>query len=349
MRQRLVKEPVIQIDTSLIKQHSHSLVVGVSGGMDSCALLHLLMTNPVTSKKDIKILHVNYGLRGEQSDQDQKLVEKLAHQYQVKIEIIKVEDTQEVMEAKRKLVTQAWAREVRYQYFQKEISQGSLVVLAHHQDDVAESVLLRIAKGQNLRKLAGMSPLFKGVWRPLLGVSRAEIEDYVRAKKLEYREDESNQETYYERNFVRHEVVPRLVRLNPQARRAVSDFAIGYQSQMTLFHQMLAEKYHFQDGPLLSELADLEPVICEEVLAAFFAHLGHSYGSRNFLRSVVQRLKEPEINSIKMQMNKEFYLLAKEGRLRISPLDESQKSAQIAHFEHSKATHKKLIGKKPNL
>ncbi len=329
---------MIQIETSLIKQHSHSLVVGISGGMDSRALLEILVTNPVTSQKKIKLLHVNYGLRGDQSNQDQALVEKLANHYQRPLEVIKVEDTPEVQEAKRKLGTQAWAREVRYYHFQKYIKNNDIVVLAHHQDDITENVLLRIAKGQNLRKLAGMSTFHKGVWRPLLATSRAQIEDFVKAKQLEYREDETNQQTYYERNYVRHEVVPRLVRLNPQARRAISDFANSYQSQMTLFHQMLSEKFEFHKGPLVSELSELDPVISEEILAAFFAHLGHSYGSRNFLRSVVKKISDPNSGPLRIQMNKEFNLLVKEGRVGVFPLGAAQKAAQTAHFEHSK-TH----------
>ncbi len=182
------------------------VVVGVSGGMDSMVLLHLLSASgflPVAA-------HVNYGLRGEASAADEALVRTLCQQWDVPLRVHRAEVSGSV---------QAEARDARYVFFGEVASEvgASAIATAHHRDDQAETVLLNLFRGAGPVGLAGMPmrrPLMSGsaveVIRPLLWASRAGIESYARAHHLLWREDESNQSPAYRRNVLRHEVLPLL-------------------------------------------------------------------------------------------------------------------------------------------
>lgn len=182
------------------------VVAGVSGGVDSVVLLHLLREGgfvPVAA-------HVNYGRRGADSDADEALVRRLCTQWGVPLRVHRGEIGGSVQEA---------AREVRYAFFGAVADEvgASAVATAHHRDDQAETLLLNLFRGAGPVGLAGIPvrrPLTPDstveVVRPLLWALRSVIEAYARAHELPWREDASNQSVSYRRNVVRHEVLPLL-------------------------------------------------------------------------------------------------------------------------------------------
>ncbi len=192
------------------------VVVGVSGGVDSVVLLHLLRGAgfaPVAA-------HVNYGLRGEASEADEALVRRLCHRWDVPLRVRRAEVRGSVQTGS----VQAAAREARYGFFGEAAVGAAAVATGHHRDDQAETVLLNLFRGAGARGLAGIPvrrPLAPGspveVVRPLLWASRAEIEAYARARALPWREDASNASPSYRRNAVRHEVLPLLEQHFPGA------------------------------------------------------------------------------------------------------------------------------------
>jgi tRNA(Ile)-lysidine synthase len=207
---------------AFIKQHhllepNGTVLVAVSGGADSVALLHLLHTlgYPVSA------LHCNFHLRGEESDADQQFVEKLCQQFGVSLGVTHFH-TADYAKSHGISIEMA-ARELRYQWFreQMEAQKAQAIAVGHHMDDQAETLLLNLLRGTGLRGLAGMHPQHNSVVRPLLCVSRKDIEEYLRLHHLAYVTDSTNLQHDVLRNRIRLEVMPLLEQLQPAARQTL--------------------------------------------------------------------------------------------------------------------------------
>lgn len=208
---------------AFIKQHhllepNGTVLVAVSGGADSVALLHLLHTlgYPVSA------LHCNFHLRGEESDADQQFVEKLCQQFGVSLGVTHFH-TADYAKSHGISIEMA-ARELRYQWFreQMEAQKAQAITVGHHMDDQAETLLLNLLRGTGLRGLAGMHPQHNSVVRPLLCVSRKDIEEYLRLHHLAYVTDSTNLQHDVLRNRIRLEVMPLLEQLQPAAKQTLS-------------------------------------------------------------------------------------------------------------------------------
>lgn len=193
------------------------VTLGISGGMDSVFLLHLLHELRNIGKiRDLRLLHVNYGLRGEESDGDAQFVAELSKQYEVPLQLHVV--SAEQREARQGKGIQEWARDLRRGYFAQEIAQGHIVALGHHQDDLLETMIFRAVRGSSTLRLGGMQAYDQGVWRPLLGFWREDLARLQTRHKLPYREDSSNAKITYDRNFVRHQILQPLTHRFPGAK-----------------------------------------------------------------------------------------------------------------------------------
>lgn len=217
--------------------HPSRVLVAVSGGMDSVFLFHVLTQVCSKNKQTaVEIVHVNYGLRGAESDADEVFVRHLAKEKNCPVHVLQVSESSRTNRAGESI--QEWARRVRYEWFQTLLRSGEVLALAHHQDDVAENILLRLSRGSRVSQSLGMEIFKFPYWRPLLYVSKMEIEAAVHGQSLPYREDSSNDKLFYGRNRVRHEVLPVLEQLYPQAKKrlvgAVEDVRIVYQYVRTL-------------------------------------------------------------------------------------------------------------------
>ena len=190
------------------------LIVGVSGGPDSVALLDFLVAR--RPSVEIIVAHVNHGLRGEESDEDQAFVEGLAAKLKVRVMTTRIAPAKQSLEES--------ARTLRYEALRTmaQSAHTTHVAVAHTADDQAETVLLRLIRGAGLTGLGGMRPhrAIHGLElvRPLLTTTRAEVLDYVERRDLAYRSDSSNESTDPRRNFVRLELLPRIQQMNPSIR-----------------------------------------------------------------------------------------------------------------------------------
>jgi len=160
------------------------------------------------------VAHVNFGLRGPESDEDELFVRQLASQHKAPFHTIRVNTRQ--VAATAGISTQMAARQLRYDWFEKLADEFgyAAIATAHHQDDVLETVLINLTRGTGLAGLRGM-PVRQGrIIRPLWFTDRAAIEQYAKEQNLRWREDSSNASDYYPRNRLRHQVVPVLKELN---------------------------------------------------------------------------------------------------------------------------------------
>lgn len=193
------------------------VVVACSGGPDSVALLHLL--NQIKEKFDLKLVvaHVNHKLRGQESDEDERFVKKLAQDLRLAFYTRSFDVAR--IARKKKLSIEEAAREVRYQYL-NELAQRlkeTKIALGHNADDQAETVLMRLIRGAGALGLTGMSIVRGKIIRPLLQIKREEIEEFLKEQNLDFRIDSSNLRQDYLRNRIRLELLPHLKRnYNPK-------------------------------------------------------------------------------------------------------------------------------------
>jgi tRNA(Ile)-lysidine synthase len=183
-------------------------IVGVSGGPDSMALLYLMHRHGY----EVVVVHCNYGLRGEQSEKDQKLVEEVCMLWNMECVSVKLDHN-----SSENGNFQQWARNERYRIFRdlKEEYQGKYILTAHHQDDQIETILQKILRGSGISALKGIESVKMDLFRPLLEVSKSQILDFVEEFNIPYRIDASNEESTYARNFLRNRWFPMLESLFP--------------------------------------------------------------------------------------------------------------------------------------
>lgn len=200
------------------------------------ALLDVLLTADCTR---LEVAHVNFKLRGEESDGDETFVQAYCQQKQLPFHVAHF-DTRQYAEDNG-LSIQMAARALRYDWLEhvRKAQQLHLIATAHHQDDQAETILFQILQGTGLEGLKGMTSKNGAIIRPLLHVSRKEIEAYILEKGLQYRDDSSNDSTYYKRNFIRHEVMPLLEQINPSIKATLDNFGERMRQTNILFQEQV--------------------------------------------------------------------------------------------------------------
>ncbi|MDQ6912405.1 MAG: tRNA lysidine(34) synthetase TilS [Verrucomicrobiota bacterium] len=205
-------------DTEILNQEvlsdfpaANRYLVGVSGGRDSVALLHALLSR---GYRKLIVCHLNHRLRGRSSEADARFVASLAKKNELGFELGSV-DVAKRAEAEKQSIETA-AREERYAFFARVARRRrcSHVFLAHHADDLVETFLLNLFRGAANEGLGSIRPVSKRenltVVRPMLGTWREEIDSYIRKHRLKFREDASNRSLKSTRNRFRHRIIPLL-------------------------------------------------------------------------------------------------------------------------------------------
>lgn len=253
------------------------VLLAISGGRDSVALMHLLREAGFTQ---LILCHLNHGLRGDESIGDAAFVRRIAKKYGLKCEI-EAEDVAALAE-KGRISTETAAREARHAFLLRMAEKYDVwvVLLAHHAEDQAETILANLCRGSGLAGLSGMHAVQRldsglHLVRPLLHVRRSEIDAYLKSKRLKFREDSSNTSPKHRRNRLRHEalpllntifdrdVVPQMLRLGSLAEQ--DDDALERQAMAFL----TAEGRVQEDRTLLitPELLALHPAVSSRVFA----------------------------------------------------------------------------------
>ena len=199
--------------------------VGVSGGIDSMCLLHFLNENREKLDIDVVAIHINHGIREESDDEARFVVEK-CKEWGIRVYKFTIDSPK--LAKDRKLSLETAAREGRYGVFESLIKRDVVdkIALAHHQSDQAETILMHIFRGCGVSGAKGMDPVRDGIYiRPMLPVTKEEIEDYAALNNIDYVVDESNLDTSYARNYVRNIVMKDILQRWPNAVEAINNFA----------------------------------------------------------------------------------------------------------------------------
>lgn len=276
MKQKLIE----YIKKQELFEYGAHILTGVSGGADSVCLLHLLYKMRQEWKLTLTAVHMNHGIRGQEADEDASFVQQLCRTWNIPFFLVQ----ENIPEAARKsgMTEEEAGREWRYREFErlrKELGADRIAV-AHHQDDQAETVLFQLLRGSGMRGLTGMSPKRGKIIRPLLGTSRAEIETYLQENHLAYRQDSTNSDLHYSRNYIRRELLPQIRdHMNHQVVRHLADVAadagqwcdyIERQAEKAI-GQIIKEEENGTISLDCNTFLRQEKVIADEVLRAFFS------------------------------------------------------------------------------
>lgn len=213
------------------------VLVGVSGGADSIALLTIL----VELGYSCIAAHCNFHLRGEESLQDERFTKEYVEKLQ--IPFVKIDFETEQYAAENHLSIEMAARELRYRWFEKQRIhwEAQAIAVAHHRDDNVETFLMNLIRGTGIRGLSGIQPKNGFVVRPMLAVSREEIQNWFAKRNLSYVTDSTNLSDAYTRNFIRLRILPLLEEVNPSVKKAIARTSEHLAATEVIYLQVIEE------------------------------------------------------------------------------------------------------------
>ncbi|XWN36232.1 MAG: tRNA lysidine(34) synthetase TilS [Balneola sp.] len=236
-------------------------IVGVSGGADSMALLYSFKRLEIPGF----VVHINYGLRGAESDKDQELVEQMSFQWG--FECCSVRLSTEEMQSGN---FQNWARKERYDIFKglAEEVEADAITIAHHQDDQIETIIQKLFRGSSPESWEGMKEWDAPLFRPMLEFSKEEILAYCDEKSIPYRVDASNSDPKYSRNFVRSEFTKKMDSLFPGWKQNVMNLSeFGKLNEKML--DQLSEIYLEKESLRVAPLKNMNKVLARSLMKRF--------------------------------------------------------------------------------
>lgn len=289
------------------------LLVGVSGGADSVCLLLVLYAIFKGANVSMEVVHVEHGIRGEESRKDAAFVAELCERMQLVCHMVSVDVPSYARE--KRLGEEEAARILRYEAFVRLAKERQAkIALAHHMEDNAETILFQMARGSALAGLCGMQPVRvdeNGVCyiRPLLEVHRKEIESFLMSHGQGYCMDSTNQELEYSRNYIRNKVLPELEKVNAQAVAHMNETAAhlaevrDFLNMQTQTHWTECVEYEEQGMCLnIEKWMKLHPVMKKELV---YRVIAESAGSKKDIHAVHV---EVVMNLCKNQSGKEVNL-----------------------------------------
>lgn len=246
------------------------VICAVSGGADSIALLFGLYLLREKLGFSLAAAHFNHHLRGEESDRDEAFVRAFCQQYDIDLYV----GGGQVRPGKKGL--EAAARTARYAYLR---SLPGKIATAHTADDNAETILLHLVRGTGLKGLCGITPVSDGLIRPMLTVTRAEVEDFLSEYHLSYIHDSSNDSDTFQRNRLRHHVMPLLREENPRLAENLTAMALSLQAEEDCLARLSGEQNTLE----IPKLREMESALRSRILERFLKESGVAEPQRSHI------------------------------------------------------------------
>lgn len=286
------------------------VIACLSGGADSVCLLRVLEMLRADLGFSLYAIHVNHCLRGEESDRDMHFCEKLCGELHIPLSVYHV-DVKSYC-AENGTSTEEGARILRYGAFEEESKKlgGALIATAHNKGDNSETVIFNLARGTGIRGLRGIPPKRDDIIRPLLGVTRAEIEDFLTTLGQGYVTDSTNLTEDYSRNIIRHRVVPVLEGINGNFAEAVSRLSESAAEDEEYFEKLLKAIPH-------NEICGYPPSVRKRYIRKLLseANIECSYERLSILDGMMVSGK-----NVKYQLKGDIFALFRDGVMEIKAL-----------------------------
>ena len=225
------------------------IVTGVSGGADSMCLLHFLVSHAESFSAEIIAAHVNHNLRGDEAMRDQKLVEKYCASLGIKCEVLSA-DINSISEKTGESCEEC-GRRIRYEFFERLCGDKGKIATAHTLSDSAETVIFNTVRGTGLKGLTGIPKIRGNIIRPLIEITRFQVEEYCRENGISYVTDSTNLQNEYNRNKIRNIAVPVFREINSSFEYSVkrlSDIAAAYLGLADSLADEALEKARVKSG-----------------------------------------------------------------------------------------------------
>ena len=202
------------------------VILGISGGPDSMLLLHIFEKFIEKTQLKIVVAHINHKLRKKESDLDEEFIKEYVEKTNNSESIVFSSTKKDVaaLSKKNKKGLEEMGRKIRYEFFaklQKKYS-AKFVVTAHHADDNLETIILNLTRGSSLKGLSGMQLVDPPLFRPLLDLTKKQILEYLKLRKIPYRKDKTNNSKVYTRNKIRHDIISKLQEINPNLSETIA-------------------------------------------------------------------------------------------------------------------------------
>ncbi len=301
------------------------VVVGVSGGADSLALLYFFAHESAKYQLRLTACHLNHLLRGEESMRDQRRVEELCAQWGVPLRVKQL-DILSLARQRGQSVEEA-GREERYRFFSEVAGAEGKIATAHTLSDSFETQLFHLVRGCGGNGLCGIPPMRGNIIRPLITSSREEIEAYCSAHEIAYVTDSTNLDTVYSRNKLRLEVIPRLCEINAKAAVHAAQLGYSLSEDRDYLEQQALEKHSLlcEDNRLsISGLNECHPSIMRRVLMLWLKQneIDYDYQMLDRLSEMIRR------DCGRINIVGDCFCICQSGRLVLS-----EKPQRVPYFE----------------
>lgn len=281
------------------------MIVGVSGGPDSTALLDVLVQ--YSPQTNIVVVHINHGIRGKASDADEKFVRQLAKFYGLKCEVKRVK-------LAKKTHQEELGRKIRREFFEKLRAKyhAKWIVTAHTQDDQIETIVFNFLRGSGPAGLAGMKVANGFYLKPFLHIPKAEILQYLKERKLQFRKDATNADMRYKRNFIRKKILPLFLRVNPSFQKTLLRNAETFRCVSDWLNSKAEEFLNGRNTFSAKEFQQLPPALQRAVLQCAFRKF-----SKQLYRLSAVRIEEM-VRLVERRVGGKKVFLGKCGMFRLN-------------------------------
>ena len=285
-------------------------LLAVSGGVDSMVMASLFKE----LNCNFEIAHVNYHFRGEDSNLDQQLVEKFCQEHHIPFHL------RDISEEEKENMTslQTWARDIRYDFFFSVLKNQNLdfIVTAHHLNDELETFIINLSRGSGIKGLSGIPRNKNQILRPLLNYSKEDIYEFAKIHNVPFREDKSNEKHNYLRNFIRHEISPKLYKTQDRFLDQFQKAIAHLHETQTFLHEFIS-KISIEICNVNKEEIMVDKIKFDALHPYLQSELLKNYGFEN--RSEIEKISNAETRKkffskeYQLTVDRTFYLISKKN------------------------------------
>lgn len=301
------------------------VVCGLSGGADSVCLLLALSVLREKININVEALHVNHSLRGSESDSDEEFCRKLCKELDIPFKSERCNVKKYASE--NSLSDEEAARILRYEIFRKN-SIGKKIATAHNANDNLETVILNLARGSAIKGLAGIPPVRDNIIRPLLTVTRNEIENFLSSRNQNFVTDSTNLSDNYTRNKIRHKIIPLLQEINSSVvKTSIGALEVVRSENEFIDHEVRKAMQNCRNGNSFSGLDKYDQVVRRRCLAVLLSDNSLPYSSERLTMA-----DDILLNGGKMNLSNDTFLLSDENNLEIREIPSYNKHVDLSAY-----------------